>query len=430
MRDLWQEVHAEESSDAPHENRTRWRKISLLQHLREEFLHQESTECALQSAFQQVGVNKSVVVVDKSNKRFPVVSCLLFKCIFVLRCMHLRPNQFSPNNVHFSRFAVETQRLHQCRKCKQAFVSKELLNRHRHTTHRQKDRFPCQFCPKTYADNFSLKVHVTVHSEEKSYKCQSCDNSFKSYRSFLRHKKTHSPYIIPSLLICPDCGKSYKEISRTAYYAHRKQHTSAKATCDVCHKAVAHSFLDAHKRTQHGNRRPTYPCDSCDKVFIIRKSLATHVESVHQGQHHVCDVCGYSFNSIANLRVHKRTKHDADYEKPKVSCELCDKVFSSWSGRKYHVENVHNGKRFVCETCGKVFTSACGLKNHIKVHTGEKPFACDYCDKKFANSQVRKEHLKVHTKEQPHACKLCDKKYSQRTPLVHHMRTAHGGDKP
>ena len=84
-----------------------------------------------------------------------------------------------------------------------------------------------------------------------------------------------------------------------------------------------------------------------------------------------------------------------------LSCEICNKTFSTKGNLKKHVSSVHERKKpFECEICNKVFFEKGTLKIHISsVHEKKKSFECDICEKTFAVKDKLKRHVSfVHEK--------------------------------
>nr|CAI5855698.1 unnamed protein product [Callosobruchus analis] len=82
--------------------------------------------------------------------------------------------------------------------------------------------------------------------------------------------------------------------------------------------------------------------------------------------------------------------------KPKLKCNLCDRVLTSYSSASYHMLTHTGEKPFSCEFCGKKYSSKGAVSIHIRQHTGEKPYKCKVCNKGFTSSSCRKKHENVH----------------------------------
>ena len=73
------------------------------------------------------------------------------------------------------------------------------------------------------------------------------------------------------------------------------------------------------------------------------------------------------------------------------------KPFTTKYGLTSHVQNIHNGVKHQCDICGTQYNSRQHLLNHKKIHVNESDlpkFSCDFC----SFETVRKESLKDHKK--------------------------------
>ena len=80
-----------------------------------------------------------------------------------------------------------------CRVCKALFPGKTRLRSHElevHDFQRGPTRYKCPFCPRQFAEECSLRVHLPKHSSERPYKCEfpGCGKTYK----FAFHLKDHS----------------------------------------------------------------------------------------------------------------------------------------------------------------------------------------------------------------------------------------------
>lgn len=53
--------------------------------------------------------------------------------------------------------------------------------------------YPCNFCPKAFANPYNLKVHLRTHTGDKPFICSKCGERF-GYNSLLKaHTEKHHP---------------------------------------------------------------------------------------------------------------------------------------------------------------------------------------------------------------------------------------------
>uniref|UniRef100_A0A8C4RAC1 C2H2-type domain-containing protein n=1 Tax=Eptatretus burgeri TaxID=7764 RepID=A0A8C4RAC1_EPTBU len=169
-----------------------------------------------------------------------------------------------------------------------------------------------------------------------------------------------------------------------------------------------------------------FTCSICAHLFLTEGALQLHMETRHKkGCSYKCSVCGKSFSTKQNVKIHNRI-HTG--ERP-YKCSICGKNFSEKSSVKIH-NRIHTGERpYKCSVCGKSFTAKNSVKIHMRTHTGERPFECSVCGKTFTIARHVKSHMKTHTGERPHQCFVCGKSFSEKSSVKIHMRT-HTGERP
>ncbi|XP_026313669.1 zinc finger protein 239-like [Hyposmocoma kahamanoa] len=141
-------------------------------------------------------------------------------------------------------------------------------------------------------------------------------------------------------------------------------------------------------------RKKPYTCDICNKCFVRKWVLQTHI-MVHTGDKpHRCDHCNKSFASKYNFNTHLRI-HTG--EKP-YQCDICNERFVRKGNLKTHNIIVHTGeKRYKCDHCNKGFSSKYNCNKHLRIHTREKSCKCHICNECFIRKGDLKTHIMVHT---------------------------------
>lgn len=137
----------------------------------------------------------------------------------------------------------------------------------------------------------------------------------------------------------------------------------------------------------------------------------------------VCEVCGYSARTNADLKSHTRVHTGRTGSK----CNICGLVLSSASARSGHMR-IHSGfKPYHCTHCDRHFRQVSTFRIHsVRIHGhGEKAQVCGICSKHFANRYQLKQHYNTHTGQRPYECDRCDKTFTQSSSLKLHVRRTH-----
>ena len=165
--------------------------------------------------------------------------------------------------------------------------------------------------------------------------------------------------------------------------------------------------LRAHKKYTHEGKRQKYKskiskfeeptkCSQCDKTYIWKSDLKSHVKAVHEGV--------------------------------KFKCKECDHESPYSSGVREHWNRKHRNEKLKCKECNFETTVKGDLKRHKQKHSIES-FVCKLCNKKLKHKSTlikhKHKHLKEHKKE-TFICVLCDYENVSDINLQEHMVSKHG----
>lgn len=137
--------------------------------------------------------------------------------------------------------------------------------------------------PKKQRKHTKLKLPKPMNPPKQPSLCDICGEVFKNNTSMLYHKKNKH---LMKPVKCPDCPKSSRLYSK------------------YC--------LNQHIRRVHGEK--IFICDTCERRFTLKRSLATHIIKVHSklnrpDKKYACEKCSKNFTNAKSLTVHERSAH-------------------------------------------------------------------------------------------------------------------------
>lgn len=289
----------------------------------------------------------------------------------------------------------------------------------------------CEICSKKFDNVVGMLVHRRGHFFERdNVQCVACSTEFKSDKKALFHSLTCKMKNNIKALTCKyNCGAtfpSYLQQRRHELAAHGWARTNKeKWLCHICSQECANYWgLKNHMRREH--KIDTYSCHHCEKQLANRQSLKSHLINTHF--RHLatfsCEVCGMRF-AFANQHANHMEKHSS-IKKPKVNCKICFKELNKET-LKTHMRIVHSDQdprpRIYCEVCNKMFFSPSSLDYHRRSHLppDEWEFKCQYCTKAFYSKSKWVIHLKRHTGNTEHVCSYCGKGFATKQYLKDHQ---------
>lgn len=299
--------------------------------------------------------------------------------------------------------------------------------------------YRCKHCTKCYSTKKSLQRHMLIH-DEKKFACNVCNMKF--YR--------------------PDRLKSHRD--RYGHDEDKKCTEPQKPPDDKSAIKLINSWI--REELDSDNEGKGFPCETCGKSYVTKKSLHKHNASVHEARQkefcavckaekcgcaaggekiteserkvekskpYSCDECNKTFEKESklekHLRIHERAKEQQDSNFKRFLCHICSKTFRQNTGLMFHMRTHTGYKPHVCKYCGRGFTSNSNCINHERTHTGDRPFVCHFCSAAFAKSCTLKAHITTHTGEANYHCKTCGKSFRRLKYLKEH-RFTHTGEKP
>lgn len=110
-----------------------------------------------------------------------------------------------------------------------------------------------------------------------------------------------------------------------------------------------------------------------------------------------------------------------------LSCQVCQKKFTTARMLKRHVKCHSETKKYSCEHCGKGFNDTFDLKRHVRTHTGKFMFIIMYIYMfKYVSLYISNFSLNFqYTGVRPYKCTLCAKAFTQRCSLESHLKKIH-----
>ncbi|XP_068625832.1 zinc finger imprinted 3-like [Battus philenor] len=316
-----------------------------------------------------------------------------------------------------------------CAYCKEVYQDPQDLRIHNQEVHRDGDLndnkrmdknnlsiklditdLKCTICNTTVDFISNLKKHLTSEHNIKFY------SDVKDY--ILEFKLTSS-----QILNCALCNSTYETFKMLLQHmnGHYRNYI-----CDICDMGFINQHrLKSHKRTHEVG---TFKCSYCEKIFSTRVRKMCHEKYTHNTSARYttnCPQCDQSFTSYYQRNRHMFKDHNtvaASYK-----CNICDKSFILKSKLTSHIKKVHLMERnHICEECGQGFFIKQSLDEHMVKHKGERVFKCTVCNKAYARKKTLREHMRIHNNDRRFKCGVCSMAFVQKCSLKGHMLSNHG----
>ena len=258
------------------------------------------------------------------------------------------------------------------------------------------------------------------------YNCANCFKVFSNRKSLQRHMKNEHKELmfmnlkaesVEPVIEPPKIALDSSERSKRW----RDRNPKLKIDCPVCGKTVTNRTLGHHVKLVHSTKDKK--CTECNKCFGTEKSLELHMKH-HGDKEFVCDKCDYRSAFNGGLRLHIESKHEGI--RHPCSFENCDAVYTCKGTLDNHIKTDHNGLRYECDKCEFKTKATSNMRSHKKsIHEDEYNYNCEECDMKFKARGTLRQHIKgIHQKIR-YQCPVCEKLLTQFGDLKRHSKKIH-----
>ncbi|XP_045480069.1 zinc finger protein draculin-like [Harmonia axyridis] len=141
-------------------------------------------------------------------------------------------------------------RRHICNVCQKKFFTFKDMNSHINMTHKKLRPHICKHCSKGFSSKYALKTHIRQHTNETPYKCSVCGEGFRQNVSLRTHLKSKHNIQEDKNFPCEFCDKSFA--SCFALKVHLRLHNDNSYQCRDCKEYFHQSiYLFNHMKTVH-----------------------------------------------------------------------------------------------------------------------------------------------------------------------------------
>ncbi|KAH8413617.1 hypothetical protein KR222_002015 [Zaprionus bogoriensis] len=297
-------------------------------------------------------------------------------------------------------------------------------------------KLPCHICNLLVPNFGDMRRHLRMSHNIESGFISCCGRKFHIRKALAEHVLVHKN---PEHFMCSQCGRVFQD-SKTLE-THEQTHTNPQGEskekrtyqCDKCPKSfTTKAAVEYHNVSKHVPKSDfKYTCPECNKKVPTERKLKEHLRYMHDPETAIiCDKCGKTLRSQANLKKHHELEH-SDKPRPKpdpVQCEICGTWLRHMSGLKQHMSTVHEppGGEHRCHICDKKSTNSRALKRHIyHNHQCERKFRCTMCEKAFKRPQDLREHTSTHTGEVLYTCPNCPQTFFSNANMYKHRQRLH-----
>lgn len=234
-----------------------------------------------------------------------------------------------------------------CPLCNKKFKTERYVKMHVYNTHKkrygkalsaQTEPGVCDICGKWFRFKCNAVRHREIHFEEKRFDCNICQMKFRHSSSLKRHMISHQQKS-ENMYVCEQCGRSFK-MRQTLLQHHRVHVKQPFLKCEYCprefrtYKGKKYHILKDHIDKAGDFSFKSYICGHCGKPSSSKNEYEDHLKNHDESRTHVCSICGTRWETVAQLKAHKKKHNVTPF---RYRCKVCNIPFKEASKVRAHI---------------------------------------------------------------------------------------------
>ena len=216
------------------------------------------------------------------------------------------------------------QKDYKCEHCVESFTDVTSLRIHCESLHSNSD--PCSSSNIPLEGTDSPEKRMTLNRQKKKFECHVCKKTYSKQSYFEQHMERHE--IMPAdekQFICDTCQKHCTSMWQLQRHIERKHSERDDTESSKLRRSLKAERAKHPEYDVEANSDGVYPCVLCpDKTFKLRRSRNDHLDLVHfklrvLEPSHPCPVCGKLSMSRSEVRAHV-TKHTRKLSRSASAC--------------------------------------------------------------------------------------------------------------
>ena len=330
-----------------------------------------------------------------------------------------------------------------CNKCYLEFCDKSALKKHVQEFHEMLVKYICNLCDfkafrRDRVRGHQEKDHQGEECKIKRIGCKKCE--FDAPHTCLEKKRLRS-----IKLKCKDKNCSFTSTNKDSLRRHINSfHPNLlKYACNLCDfKTYSILPLQRHKTATHNeSQKYEHNCKECGKLFMTKRSLSHHVESIHKAiLKFMCNLCDYKSYKKYSVEDHQKWVHENDEKKKvlRIGCNDCEDKNDNSCVRIKTTKNpsFQLGKDFTIEPILIEQDVEMNAEQDFKdedIKEGDRcgeemklSYKCNTCQMTLGTKQILFSHIEMtHQNKFNFQCNLCDYQSYFKPGVERHQKSKH-----